>query len=442
MSERNTPDWVIWLARWFDGSRLYASPATVWVEHGVIARIANGMQRSDTTPVLDLTDRLIAPGLVDAHVHLFLTRPIAPPDERKAAQSLPFAELLAEARTALAATAHAGVVVVRDLGDNRGINLALRGSSPVRVIAAGPAINRPGRYGSFLSVPLADGDSREAVQERRAAGSDVLKVIVSSAIDFAAETVKGSPQFTPLELRQMVELAHADGLSVAVHASGVRGIEVAVAAGVDTIEHGYFVTESQLERMAAAEIAWVPTLVPVWSQWRWAEACGWDVTVQEKLARILAGHVAAIRRAHQLGVSILAGSDAGSPMVPHGTGLLRELQLLRDAGLSPETVLGAATGIAAARLRLDSHLGRIEPGAPARFAALAIGDGGPIESRGELIDLVGTGPSTDRPIGYVERLQQDGLITAEREAGVVVWRWHRDLRGNAQSGGVFRGYSG
>jgi imidazolonepropionase-like amidohydrolase len=119
--------------------------------------------------------------------------------------------------------------------------------------------------------------------------------------------------------------------------------------------------------MRDQQIAWVPTFAPVQKQVEHASLLGWDELIVGNLRRILDQHAASLRRADELGVMIIAGSDAGSYGVPHGTGLLDELELMERAGLEPMAIIKAATGNSAGRLRYREKIGRIEAGCLSRF---------------------------------------------------------------------------
>src|SRR5581483_9557336 len=136
-------------------------------------------------------------------------------------------------------------------------------------------------------------------------------------------------------------------------------------------EHGYFLREDQLARMRDRNIAWVPTFAPVQKQLDHADRMGYDAIVAANLGRILEEHAATLLKAHQLGVTILAGSDAGSYGVPHGLGLLYEMELMERAGLGPLTVLNAATGVPSQRLAFKDNFGQIRPGFRPRFIVSA-----------------------------------------------------------------------
>src|SRR5262249_14752535 len=145
------------------------------------------------------------------------------------------------------------------------------------------------------------------------------------------------------------------------------GIERAIDGGVDSIEHGFFIREDQLARMRDRQIAWVPTFAPVQEQVDHADVMSWDQRVVSNLKKILEQHAAGLVKAHELGVQIIAGSDAGSCGVAHGHGFLHELELMERAGLAPLAVLNAATGASSNRLAFQEKFGRIEPGYLSRF---------------------------------------------------------------------------
>jgi imidazolonepropionase-like amidohydrolase len=168
-------------------------------------------------------------------------------------------------------------------------------------------------------------------------------------------------------LRALVAAANASGRQTFAHASGDAGIERVIESGVDSVEHGFFVREDQLTRMRDRRIAWVPTFAPVQVQVDEAARYGWDAQVVGNLQRILDNHAASLRRAHELGVLIVAGSDAGSVGVAHGVGFYYELELMERAGLPPHAVINAATGTSAGRLGYREKFGRIEPGFRSRL---------------------------------------------------------------------------
>lgn len=334
----------------------------------------------------------LLPGLVEAHAHLFLEGGELDLDRRAAYLKQSPAELLASARRRMEKLGRLGVAGIRDAGDKDGVGLALSAerkaqpgrddlrvvpdnigaSSPATVVpyldSPGAAIHHRGRYGSFMGGALEDYSSPAAcVAARIAAGADRIKLIPTGIINFKAGAVTTPPQMTTEELRALVAAAKAAHRQTFAHASGDDGIERVIEAGVDSVEHGFFVREDQLVRMRDRGIAWVPTFAPVQLQVDEAARYGWDAAVVGHLQRILEAHAASLCRAHELGVTVIAGSDAGSCGVAHGFGLMRELELMERAGMPSLAVLNSATGVPAGRLGFAQNFGRIGPGGLSRF---------------------------------------------------------------------------
>ncbi len=314
--------------------------------------------------VVDLRGSYLTPGLIDAHVHLGIG------EAREGAALVgdvrvgPAGGVGSPGARRLAANAAAtlaqGVTAVRNLGNlmDEVAQEVLRGMAgdPTcpRVVGAGRALTREGRYGGFLGrgVPGAD-DLAEAAAREIDGGASVVKVILSGGVDFQTGQVEG-PFFSLEELRRVVALARRRGVAVAAHANGESAIDLALRAEVDTLEHGILIADEQVERLAAGATGWVPTLTPL------ARLLGTPGTAS--LPRVLAGHRVAVRRAGERGARLLAGSDSGCRGVPHSC-LGEELRELREAGLSPSAVAAAATAEAAAALGLAEGYGRLETGA-------------------------------------------------------------------------------
>jgi imidazolonepropionase-like amidohydrolase len=200
-----------------------------------------------------------------------------------------------------------------------------------------------------------------------AAGADRIKLLVSGIINFKAGRVTAPPQMSSDEVAALVAAARRCLRQTFAHASGTEGIENAILGGVTTVEHGFFITRDQLARMRDEQIGWVPTFAPVALQRDRATELGWDAEVVGHLDRILASHAEMLCHGHEIGVPIVAGSDAGSCGVAHGLGFLDELVHMERAGLSPLAVLQSATGAGARLLDFPDAIGQIAPGRRARM---------------------------------------------------------------------------
>lgn len=343
---------------------------------------ASLVRPGQTAPDVFAPDATLMPGLIDAHTHLFLEGGELDLDQRAASLKQTPAELLAAAMPRLEKLVRLGLAGVRDAGDKDGVGLALSrrykalsaqpsalSAEPMPYLdSPGAAIHRRGRYGSFMGGALEEFASpADCVAARIADGADRIKLIPTGIINFQKGAVTAEPQMTTAELREFAAAANGAGRQTLAHASGDAGIERVVEGGVDSVEHGFFMRDDQLERMRDRRIAWVPTFAPVQVQVDEAARYNWDANVTGNLQRILDAHAASLVKAHALGVTILAGSDAGSCGVAHGLGLLYELELMERAGLPAAAVIQAATGAAADRLAFGQKFGRIAPGWLSRF---------------------------------------------------------------------------
>jgi imidazolonepropionase-like amidohydrolase len=327
------------------------------MERGRIREIGPAVSISPGDEVVELRGAHLVPGLVDAHVHLSRGAPgnEGAADAATGEEGVGPAVLDPNAR----ATLSAGTTGVRSLGDvlspsGRGWLTARSDDQRPLVVSSGRALTRDGRYGTFLGRGLPEGASlAQAVEEEVAGGASTVKIILSGSVDFVRLTAEG-PFFSLAELREAVGAARALGARVACHANGSASVSRAAAAGVDTLEHGILVERQDLRALAAGGVAWVPTLTPLAAL---ARDPRWPA-----LPGLLYAHMVAVHLGLQLGVSILAGTDAGSPGVPHGS-LLTEVALLAEAGLGPADLLAAATLAPAEAAGLPSGYGRLEPGA-------------------------------------------------------------------------------
>lgn len=332
---------------WFDGFALHANgPYLITVAGGVVASI----EAAAAPEPADIHAPFAMPGLCDAHVHLFLDGSRLDPAERSAQVHSGLPVMLSVARANIENNLRAGVTLMRDAGDAFGINHVIRrdlGARTDRMIAlrsSGAGLRRTGRYGRLLAREVGDADNIAQAVDAAAETADDIKVVLTDIVDFETGRMKGAPQFDLDEMRLLVARARQHGRRTFAHCSGADGLAIAVAANVDSIEHGYFMNREILKQMADAQIAWVPTFAPVCFQLARPEFAGWSRAAIANLDLILRSHAEHVALAYELGVPIIAGSDAGSPGVPHGSGLIDELHHMREAGLPIAAVIRSATG--------------------------------------------------------------------------------------------------
>jgi len=326
-------------------------------------------------PDLQLQDSTALPGLIEGHSHTFLEGAELIAEKRADYQKQNPQWLYEKAEARLHSLARLGVIAMRDGGDKDEVGLRLSKLTAskdcpnftAQVFSPGPGIHRQGRYGSFFGKPLEDyPDIESCVQARVRAGADHIKIVPTGIINFAKGQVIALPQFSIEEIQQFKKAARAFQKKVMAHASGDVGVGYAIEGGVDTVEHGFFITDDQLARMRDQAISWVPTFTPVQEQVDHADLMGWTGETLDNLKMILANHASSLQKAIAMGVNVLVGSDSGSCGVAHGTGLFYEMELLENAGMPTLDILCQATHGNNSALTLQPY-GSLEPGFKPRF---------------------------------------------------------------------------
>lgn len=316
--------------------------------------------------IITLPGITLMPGLVDCHVHLAM-------DCENLFQAIDDWEHrpdFAEQRANKAAFDYllSGVMAVRDGGDKAGLGLKVRKSvaegtiQGPEVVATGLAVYKKGKYGAFLGPGIETPE--EGIQQVKAfaaAGIDQLKVVVSGLVSFKDLGVVGPPQFTVQELKPIVDEAHRHGLKVMAHASSAQAVDISLQAGVDSVEHGYFLETWQLKAMAARGTAWIPTLAPLGNliSHNHLPYEGADMDVIRKSFDI---QLTRINEAVRLGVNLGIGTDAGANHVFHGISYHDELKYYAKSGLDNRTILRMATSVSANIVGLGQKMGALAPG--------------------------------------------------------------------------------
>jgi imidazolonepropionase-like amidohydrolase len=393
--------------RAFDGERARPDGALVLVDGGTIIGVepASAAAPADC-PVTDLGTATLLPGLIDTHVHL-----CADGGPRALDQ---LSELDADAVDAIISTSlrqhlAAGVTTVRDLGDagwavvdrHRGA-----GSGPT-VVAAGPPLTSVQGHCWWLGGEVAGADRlRSAVRERAERGSDVVKIMASGGIMSPATDVL-APQFTPEELRTVVDEAHSLGLAVTAHAHPLAAVELCAAAGVDGIEHCSCFTDRGFATPAAlaAELVEARTDVcPTLGRAPGVTPPPQFLAVMARTGMTWERRLAQVTALLDAGVRPVSGTDGGiNPGKPHG--ILAEAVIdLVDAGAPVDLALASATSAAARACGLEARTGRLAAGLD---ADLLVVDGDPL-SHVQALRAVRTVVSRGRSVG------PDGTVAADR----------------------------
>ena len=350
----------------------------VLVQDGKVVAVGPAIAAPAGATTVTLPGTTLLPGLIDAHVHLFLH----PYDETSWNDQVlkePLALRVARAVAAARATLLAGFTTVRDLGTegagdaDAGLKLAIeQGVVPgPRILSANRAIVATGAYGPkgyAFDVPQgaeeASGDEvAKAARRQMGEGADVVKLYA----DYHWQGNSGSTAtFTVPEMAAAVQAAHDAGRKAAAHAVTPEGMRRAIEAGVDTVEHGDEGTPPVFALMKARGVAYCPTLAATDAIQHYR---GWNGQAPEPAA--IVAKRASFAAAVKAGVTLCAGGDTG--VFAHGRNA-REEELMVAWGLAPAQVLTIATAGNARVLGLGDRLGAIRPGLAADLVAV---DGDP-----------------------------------------------------------------
>ena len=335
--------------------------------------------------VIDLQGMAALPGLVNLHVHYGLVLPGAMQaryaHESDAALAL---RMAANARDAL----HAGVTTTRNVGERNGVDFALRaaiasGQTPgPRMFTGGAPLAITGGHGTrhLGSAIEADGpfEFRKAARRQLNHGADHIKIMISGGIAGEHESI-GSSQMAFDEIEAVVQVVHNAGKRVCAHSGGALAMRDAIRAGVDCLEHAYFLDDDVAQMMVEHNTFLVPTICVSRAEdyFRRIGAAEWEV---RKSAEANARHWRALQTAIGHGVKIAMGTDMLPGEMNEGTvATYREMEYMAEAGLTPMQVLVAATRIGAEVVNASEQFGTLEEG---KFADVVACDGNPaLETR-------------------------------------------------------------
>lgn len=333
----------------------------------VSIRKAEGYE-NDRNDLIDCSDHTIMPMLVDSHVHLALTgtENLETRNDQINASYHNAKKLISEH---LDKHLKHGIIAVRDGGDRAGHTLLygkeFKGSIAVNTSLAGNAWYAHGRYGDFIGkIPLRS--LSESIL-RDTPKPDHVKIINSGINNLKYFGKETEPQFGYTELRKAIQTCNKLGLKTMIHANGKRAVEMSLKAGCDSIEHGFLMGKDSLKTMAEKGITWVPTLSPMKA---YSQFLPRGSTESDNASRYLDHQLEQVHTAHQYGVTIAVGTDAGSFGVHHGQAVNEEMRLLVSAGLPFEDSVRCASTNGAKLIGLENEIGRLTTGAPSTFLFL------------------------------------------------------------------------
>jgi imidazolonepropionase-like amidohydrolase len=370
--------------RLIDGKNdVRVADAVVLVEGNLIKAVGKGTSIPPEAKVIDLSDATVLPGLIDAHTHILLQGDVTAEeyDEQLLKESIPYRTIRAvvAAKTAL----ENGFTTMRDVETegamyadvdvkkaiNRGIIPGPRlfvSTRSLDITGAYPLVGYSWELHMPKGVQVVDGadECRKAVREQIEHGADWIKLYADRSYFIGADGALHSiPTFTMEELKAIVDEAHRLHRKVAAHAIGREGIMNSLAAGVNSIEHGYGFDDETIAMMVKQGVYWCPTMYvgvyvaegraaagnPIWKQ------------MIDFVKR-------AVGKGVKAGAKIAFGTDVGG--FPWTENQAKEFKLMVDAGMTPMQAIKAATTVAAELLDMSGRIGEISPGAFADIVAV------------------------------------------------------------------------
>jgi imidazolonepropionase-like amidohydrolase len=321
---------------------------------------------------IDCSDQTLLPGLIDCHNHLSLD-PTLDNYLYRMNDSIP--ELTLRAATTMAVDLQSGVTTSRCLGDKGFLDVECKkavhsGLVPgPRLLIATRGIRAPHGHG-FVGYPFSGVEQvRTVVRENLAAGADLIKIYITGTL----RSPKGIPSyFSKEEIQAAVDEAHRVGIPVATHCIGGVGLEWALETGIDVIEHGYFLTDREIELLVKSD-RWLVMTPSIFFT---------DARIQTLPTDLIDGH---LRQRDEVGQRMKAAVKAGVKFAVgtdgmHG-GLAQEIQYLVDFGASAGQALMAATRYAARVCGLEESTGTLESG---KFGDIIGVEGNPLKDIGAL----------------------------------------------------------
>jgi imidazolonepropionase-like amidohydrolase len=372
-----------------DASQPERGPTTVIVDNGRITRIDTGFTAPDGAVVVDERSRTVMPGMTDVHVHLTSTSGEPWYSGLTQKYSVPYAATIG--LTHALEMARAGFTTVRDLGGDTSAVIAVRDAvaegrfpgprikvsgAPLSIVGghADEATGLPPELASAVneahlnpSVCTGAEECQKVVRRLAADGVDVIKIMATGGV--LDPGTRGLEQhFTDAEMKAICDMAHFMGLKVAAHAHGAKGIDAAVRAGVDSIEHGTFIDEQGVRDMKARGTYYVATLL-AFSGVEKALGKGVMTPASEAKARqTFSVWGKGLNLAYRNGVKIALGTD--SAVAPHSEANKELALMVTKGGMSPRDALIAATKGGPDLLGLSAQTGTLDPGKSADLIAV------------------------------------------------------------------------
>jgi len=366
-------------------------PHSIVIANDRVREVRAGRAQIDGASVIDLPGHTCMPGLIDMHTHITneTNKDAYSEGFRLNQPDYAFRSVVYSERTLLA-----GFTSVRNLGDDGVISISLRSAinqgmiKGPRIFTSGKSIATTGGHadptngwarrlqgdpGPAEGVINSPDEARKAVRQRYKESADLIKITATGGVLSFAKNGQ-NPQFSLDEAKAIVETAHDYGMKVAAHAHGDEGMQRAILAGVDSIEHGTYMSDETMRLMKEKGTWYVPTISAGVFVGEMAAKPGYYPEIVRPKALAVGPLIqATFGRAYKAGVKIAFGTDAG--VFPHGRNA-REFELMVGAGMPPLEAIQSATRNAAELLGESANLGGLSSG---KYADLVAVEGDPLE---------------------------------------------------------------
>lgn len=379
--------YIIKAGLFIDGvSKEIRKNSVIAVDNGKITKVCDGQDIEDGYRVYDFSDKTVMPGMINCHVHIDM-EPVA--DIMAYNRDTSDVEKHINAYKNLEKYINSGVTYIRNQGSDNLVDIKLKNMLEKGTIkgpsisSSGPCITMTGGHGHFMGLE-SDGidECRKSARKVLKWGADVVKIMATGGV-LTSGVDPGSSQLTYEEMKVCVEEAHKAGKKSSSHAQGTDGIMNAVRAGVDSIEHGIFLSDEIIEEMLRKNTFLVPTLVAPYFINLNGVAAGIPEYAVKKSMSVADYHVRSFRKAYKEGIKIALGTDAGTCLNLHEN-TWYELKLMIENGMDNMDAIVAATKNASELLGIDKQYGTIEEG---KVADIIVVNGNPLKNIDVLSDI-------------------------------------------------------
>lgn len=352
-------------------------------EHGILA-VSEAPLTGDKE--IDAAGKTLIPGLIDSHVHLGM---LSVPDGFEIVSRDNETHTAAKACGQCLELLKFGITAVRNMGTKFDSDIYLRDMIDAglvkgpRIFASGSVVAITGGHGHNIARECDTVD--EALRATRLLikkGAQVIKCMATGGV-LTKGSVVGAQQLSYDQMAAIAEEAGRTGRVTGAHCIGYEGTKAAILAGINTIEHGYMLDEALIELMIERGTFFSPTLIASRAIATSDDPAPYAEEIRRKIAPIAEGHITALEKAIKAGLTIVAGTDCGTPWNPVSR-LVDELEWYVRCGMTPMDAIISATRNPAQMMNLSHQIGTLEAGKAADFVIL---DSNPLDNIRAVADV-------------------------------------------------------